>query len=196
MPLQRPGVDMHTGRASSVEAAGHSFGEAVRLQHQGKFNEAIRLYKQVLALTPNHAEVWNNLGCVYLAQGKLKKARAGFERALVLMPELFDDFAGVRAMLVAVNPAIGEGMQSLEQHGWSEGRNIRVDIRFAGIRADQYQALAKEVVALKPDAILGHTTPVVVALQRESSTVPIVFVNVSDPIGSGFVASLARPAGN
>src|SRR5215831_4209960 len=100
------------GRALSVEAAaGPLFGEAVRHQHQGKLNEAIRLYKQVLALTPNHAEVWNNLGCVYLAQGKLKKARAGFERALVLMPELCDDFAGVCAMLVAVNPAIGEGMK-------------------------------------------------------------------------------------
>ena len=86
--------------------------------------------------------------------------------------------------------------QTLEQHGWSEGRNIRIDIRFAGIRTDQYRALAKEIVALKPDAILGHTTPVVAALQRESGTVPIVFVNVSDPIGSGFVASLARPAGN
>jgi putative ABC transport system substrate-binding protein len=74
--------------------------------------------------------------------------------------------------------------QTLEQHGWSQGRNIRIDIRFAGIRAAQYQALAKEIVALKPDAILGHTTPVVAALQRESSAVPIVFVNVSDPIGS------------
>src|SRR5262245_31383661 len=89
MPSQRPGVDMQADRAVSVEAAaGRLFGEAVRHQHQGKLNEAIRLYKQVLALTPSHAQVWNNLGCVYLAQGKLKKARAGFERALVLMPEL------------------------------------------------------------------------------------------------------------
>src|SRR5262249_58735997 len=111
MPLQRPGVDMHAGGALSVQAAGRLFGKPVRPEHQGKFNDAIRLYKQVLALTPNRAEVWNTLGCVYLAQGKLKKARAGFERALVLMPELFDDFAGVRAMLVAVNPAIGEGMK-------------------------------------------------------------------------------------
>src|SRR5262249_14129121 len=112
MPSQRPSVDMQAGPALSVEAAaGRLFGEAVRHQHQGKLNEAIRLYKQVLALTPNHAEAWNNLGCVYLAQGKLKKARAGFERALVLTPELFDDCAGVRAMLVAVNPAIGEGMK-------------------------------------------------------------------------------------
>jgi SAM-dependent methyltransferase len=103
---------MQAGQAPLAEAAaGRLFGEAVRHQHQGRLNEAIRLYKQVLALTPDHAEVWNNLGCVYLAQGKLKKARAGFERALVLMPALFDDFAGVRAMLVAVNPMIGEGMK-------------------------------------------------------------------------------------
>jgi putative ABC transport system substrate-binding protein len=86
--------------------------------------------------------------------------------------------------------------QTLEQHGWSEGRNVRIDIRFAAIRTDQYRALAKEILALKPDAILGHTTPVVLALQREGGSVPIVFVNVSDPIGSGVVASLARPGGN
>jgi putative ABC transport system substrate-binding protein len=86
--------------------------------------------------------------------------------------------------------------QTLEQHGWSEGRNVLIDIRFAAIRTDQYRALAKEILALKPDVILGHTTPVVLALQRKSGTVPIVFVNVSDPIGSGVVASLGRPGGN
>src|SRR2546421_3247288 len=75
--------------------------------------------------------------------------------------------------------------QTLEQYGWSEGRNIHIDIRFSAIRSDEYQALAKEMVALQPDVIFGHTTPVVVALQRESRTVPIVFVNVSDPLGSG-----------
>ena len=68
--------------------------------------------------------------------------------------------------------------------------------RFAAGRPDQFQALAKELVALQPDVILAHTTPVVAALQRESRTIPIVFVNVSDPIGSGFIASLARPGGN
>jgi putative ABC transport system substrate-binding protein len=78
----------------------------------------------------------------------------------------------------------------------SEGRNIHIDIRFSAIRSDEYQALAKEMVALQPDVIFGHTTPVVVALQRESRTVPIVFVNVSDPLGSGLVTSLAHPGGN
>ena len=63
-------------------------------------------------------------------------------------------------------------------------------------RADQFQVLAKELVALQPDVILAHSTPVAAALQRESRAIPIVFVNVSDPIGSGFVASLARPGGN
>ena len=86
--------------------------------------------------------------------------------------------------------------QGLEKLGWSEGRNVRIDYRFTAARADQVQVLAKELVALQPDVILAHATPIAAALQRESRTIPIVFVNVSDPIGSGFVASLARPGGN
>ncbi len=85
--------------------------------------------------------------------------------------------------------------QGLEQRGWSEPRNVRIDARFSA-EADQFQMLAKELIALKPDVILSHSTPVTAALQRESRTVPIVFVYVSDPIGSGFVAGLARPGGN
>jgi putative ABC transport system substrate-binding protein len=87
--------------------------------------------------------------------------------------------------------------QGLEKRGWSEGRNLQIDYRFApGASADRAQVLAKELIALHPDVILAHTTPIAAALQRESRTLPIVFVNVSDPIGSGFIASLARPAGN
>jgi ABC-type uncharacterized transport system substrate-binding protein len=85
--------------------------------------------------------------------------------------------------------------QGLEQRGWSEPRNVRIDARFSA-EAGQFQMLAKELIALQPDVILSHTTPVTAALQRESRTVPIVFVYVSDPIGSGFVAGLARPGGN
>src|SRR5262249_20579739 len=86
--------------------------------------------------------------------------------------------------------------QGLEKLGWLEDRNIRIDARFAAGKADQFQALAKELDALQPDVIFAHSTPVVAALQRESRTIPIVFVSVSDPIGSGFVAGLARPGGN
>ena len=84
--------------------------------------------------------------------------------------------------------------QGLERLGWSEGRNVRIDYRFAP--AGQAQALAKELVALQPDVIIAHSTPVVAALKGESQMIPIVFVGVSDPIGSGFVESLARPGGN
>jgi putative ABC transport system substrate-binding protein len=86
--------------------------------------------------------------------------------------------------------------RGLERRGWWEGRNVHIDTRFAAGSADRYQPLARELVALQPDVILAHTTPVAEALGRESSAIPIVFVMVSDPIGSGFIASLARPGGN
>ena len=86
--------------------------------------------------------------------------------------------------------------QGIEKLGWSEGRNVHVDTRFAAGRADQYQVLAKDLVALQPDVILAHSPPITAALKRESPAIPIVFVSVSDPIGPGFVASLARPGGN
>jgi putative ABC transport system substrate-binding protein len=86
--------------------------------------------------------------------------------------------------------------QGLERRKWAEGRNVHIDYRFAAASADQYRALAKEMIALKPDVILAHTTAITATLQRESSALPIVFVNVSDPVGSGFIASLARPGGN
>ena len=86
--------------------------------------------------------------------------------------------------------------QGLEQHRWSEGHNIRLDIRYGNSRPELYQAHAKELVASQPDIIFAHTTPVVAALKRETSTIPIVFVSVSDPIGSGFITSMARPGGN
>jgi putative ABC transport system substrate-binding protein len=86
--------------------------------------------------------------------------------------------------------------QELERLGWSEGRNIRIDYRFTAASADQFQVLAKELVALHPDVILAHATGNAAALQRETRAIPIVFVNVSDPIGAGFITSLARPGGN
>ena len=85
--------------------------------------------------------------------------------------------------------------QELERLGWSEGRNVRIDYRFAPAGA-QVQDRAQELIALQPDVIIAHTTPVAAALQRETRTTPIVFVNVSDPIGAGFIVSLARPGGN
>ena len=80
--------------------------------------------------------------------------------------------------------------------GWSEGRNVRIEYRFAADQPDQFQLLAKELVSLQPDVLLAYATPAAAAFQRETRTIPIVFVSVSDPVGSGLVASLARPSGN
>src|SRR5215475_1286602 len=85
--------------------------------------------------------------------------------------------------------------QGLEKLGWIEGRNVRINYRFApgGARAEVF---AKELVELRPDVILSNASPATAALQRETNVIPIVFTGVADPIGSGFVAGLARPSGN
>jgi putative ABC transport system substrate-binding protein len=91
---------------------------------------------------------------------------------------------------------VGVIRQRLDSLGWSEGRNLRIDIRFAEGDPYRHASLAKELVARQPDAIIAYSTPIATALRQESHRIPIVFVNVSDPIGSGLVASLARPGRN
>jgi putative ABC transport system substrate-binding protein len=86
--------------------------------------------------------------------------------------------------------------QGLEIEGWSLGHNLRIEYRYAEGDSARMQTLAKELVELKPGCILGQSTPVTDALMQATRTIPIVFVAVSDPIGSGFVASMARPGGN
>ena len=84
----------------------------------------------------------------------------------------------------------------LKKLGWIEGQNIRIDIRWTRADVERMKAAAKELVGLRPDLILSHTTQPTAILQRETKTIPIVFLIVSDPVGSGFVASLPRPGGN
>jgi putative tryptophan/tyrosine transport system substrate-binding protein len=86
--------------------------------------------------------------------------------------------------------------QGLAELGWTNGPTVRIDVRWAAGSVDRMRTFAKELVELQPDVILAGTTPVTAALQRETSTIPIVFVLVSDPVGAGFVASLPRPGGN
>jgi ABC transporter substrate binding protein len=86
--------------------------------------------------------------------------------------------------------------EALEKLGWIEGRNIEIEIRWAALDLEAMQRFAKELVALEPDVILSHSTPTTVALLQQTRTIPIIFGIVSDPVGSGFVASLARPGGN
>jgi len=87
-------------------------------------------------------------------------------------------------------------VQGLQQSGWTDGRNIRIDTRWAAGDADRYHRYAEELLALAPDVILASATPSVQALQQATRTVPIVFANVGDPVGMGLVESVARPGGN
>ena len=86
--------------------------------------------------------------------------------------------------------------QALSEFGWIKGRNLRMDVRWAPGNTDLMHTFAKELVSLQPDVILTNSTPVTAALKRATSTIPIVFAVVADPVGSGFVASLSRPGGN
>jgi len=85
--------------------------------------------------------------------------------------------------------------QGLQELGWMDGRNIKIDYRWS-VGADQMRTYAAELVALNPDAIFAGTSAALAALQRATRTIPLVFAQVSDPVGGGFVASLAHPGGN
>jgi putative ABC transport system substrate-binding protein len=86
--------------------------------------------------------------------------------------------------------------QALQEFGWTVGRNLQIDYRWGAGDANRYRAYAAELVALKPDVILGVGGSIVSALQQASRTVPIVFVSVIDPVALGLIASLSRPGGN
>jgi putative tryptophan/tyrosine transport system substrate-binding protein len=113
---------------------------------------------------------------------------AGIRRVGVLMNLSENDLEAQRLVT-----AFREGLAQL---GWVDGRNLRMDYRWASGDVGRIRAFAKELVELSPDIIVGYATPSVVALQQETRSVPIVFLSVTDPVGQGLVASLAHPGGN
>jgi ABC-type uncharacterized transport system substrate-binding protein len=86
--------------------------------------------------------------------------------------------------------------QALQELGWTEGRNVRIEYRFGAADAGRIAAQVAELVAIKPDVIVANSTPVVTALRQATRSIPVVFVQIIDPVGSGLVESLARPGGN
>jgi putative ABC transport system substrate-binding protein len=107
---------------------------------------------------------------------------------------------GVLLNLAADDPMgqarVAAFVQGLQAAGWSDGRNVRIDTRWAAADPGNYRKYAAELIALGPDVVLASTTAAVAQLQQASRTVPIVFVSVIDPVGSGLIASMARPGGN
>jgi ABC-type uncharacterized transport system substrate-binding protein len=106
----------------------------------------------------------------------------------VLMNSSADDSNGQRRLATF--------LQKLEELGWSDGRNVRIETRWAGAEVERGREYAAELIRLAPDVILASNAPSVSALQQGTRTLPIVFVAVADPVGSGLVASLGRPGGN
>ena len=91
---------------------------------------------------------------------------------------------------------LSEFVKGLAELGWTNSRNLGMDVRWGAGNIDRVRMVAKELVELQPDVIFAGATPATAALQRETRSIPIVFASVSDPIGDGFVASLPRPGGN
>ena len=112
----------------------------------------------------------------------------GVRRMSVLMAYAKDDPLAQREVAAL--------QQGLTEAGWAVGHDLQIDVRWGNVDAGRLKQVASEIVALKPDVILTNTTPVTAVLKRETSTIPIVFNIVSDPVGAGFIASLSRPGGN
>ena len=125
-----------------------------------------------------------------LSEPRAAGAQTGQVRRIGVLMGLDESDPRAQARLMAFR----KGLQEL---GWAEGRNVRIDIRWA-LTSDTLamQRFTKELVALQPDLILSHNTPTTATLLQHTRTIPIIFAVVSDPIGSGFVVSLPRPGGN
>jgi putative tryptophan/tyrosine transport system substrate-binding protein len=113
---------------------------------------------------------------------------ARLRQVAILRGEVAGDAEGLRN-----SGALTQGLQAL---GWAQDRNIRIELRWAGGSVDAMKALAKELVALKPDVIVVVSTPASAAVMQETHTIPIIFVQNFDPVGSGLVKSLVTPDGN
>src|SRR5215470_8090518 len=113
----------------------------------------------------------------------------GRVRQVGVLLALFDSAPEGQARLAAFE-------RELQNSGWVEGRNIHVEYRWASGDAERFQALAAELVAMRPDVLVAHTSASAEALARETRTIPIVFTMVTDPVGSGLVASLTEPGRN
>jgi putative ABC transport system substrate-binding protein len=128
------------------------------------------------------------VGGVALTRARFAHAQDRLRRIGVLMGYAEDDSEGQ-----ARSTAFLDGLQKL---GWTQGRNIRVDIRWAASEENGATQFAKELVAFQPDLIFSNNTLTTAALLKQTRSIPIVFGGISDPISSGFVENFRRPGGN
>ena len=110
-------------------------------------------------------------------------------RVVGLLFSAFEESEEAKTRILAIR-------EGLKKFGWHEGRNLRIEVRYAGGSADRMRAHAAELVQLRPDVLFASATSSLAALHNATSTIPIVFAQVTDPVGAGFVKSLAQPGGN
>jgi putative tryptophan/tyrosine transport system substrate-binding protein len=134
-------------------------------------------------------EFITGLGGAAAAWPLAARAQQSAVRRIGVLMNLAADDSEIQARLAPL-------LQGLQEVGWTVGRNVRIDYRWGAGDPDRIRRFAAELVALAPDVILASGGTTVAPLQQVTRTVPIVFVNVTDPVGSGFVASLGRPGGN
>ncbi len=154
---QRRAARKQSPSSGAGNSAARLFAVAQQQQQQQRFDEAARAYKRLLQLKPDHAQACNNLGCVLQAQGKLREASAAFARALVLLPQLFNDFGPICATLTALLPPLGEAMRHAND-AWP--RRMPLDSLLAG---ERFAAVAEDPLLL---TILRSTPVRDIALER------------------------------
>ena len=126
----------------------------------------------------------------WLSPGRSRRAQRGERvRRIGVLSNLAADDPEAQARNAAF-------LQALAQLGWTDGRNVRIDFRWGAADAERNRRYASELVALAPDVILATGTPTLEPLQRATRNIPIIFLQVTDPVGAGLVASLAHPGGN
>jgi putative tryptophan/tyrosine transport system substrate-binding protein len=136
----------------------------------------------------NRREFLAGLGAAAVWPHALRAQQPVLRRVGVLIPNDEGDPDG--------KARLAKFAQGLAELGWTDGRNVRMDVRWGAGNVGRMRMFAKDLIDLQAEIILSNGTPATAALQRETQTIPIVFVNVADPIGSGFVAGLPHPGGN
>jgi putative ABC transport system substrate-binding protein len=163
-----------------------------RLRASGRDGETVMTASPLTMLLSRHTkrrEFIAGLGSV-AAWPVVARAQQGDRvRRMGVLMGLDENDADAKARIAAFT-------QALADLGWTDGRNLRIDLRWGGGDNNRMRSFAEELVSLQPDIIATNATPPTVALQRVTRTIPIVFVNVADPVGSGIVARLDRPSGN
>ena len=173
------GVPALPERGDRRLAACYRSGHKAALVQEGHMPVTIRR-RELIATLGGAAVSW--------PLGARAQQGARMRRIGVFMPGASDDPEG--------QARIGAFLQGLGELGWIIGRNVRIDYRWGGGDLERYNVIAAELIALSPDVILALGYSIVSALQKATRSVPIVFASVTDPVGGGLVASLARPGGN